>query len=216
MVFLKNNSIPVVASDFALYWFDYKAGFDVIFAQLGWNNSRIQEIGLCRGAATAHGKDWGSIITWTYQQPPYLENGPKIYQDMVTAYKAGAKYILLFNYPQFPENNQYGILEDGHFLAMEQFWNYAKTHPRDLTKTEGEVALVLPKDYGWGMRRPNDSIWGLWPTDNDSALIWQNLNAFTEKYGLKLDIVYDDEKVFTKDYSEQYLWNQTINYDSWQ
>jgi len=216
MVFLKNNSIPVVTSDFALYWFDYKAGFDVIFAQLGWNNSRIQEIGLCRGAATAHGKDWGSIITWTYQQPPYLENGPKIYKDMATAYKAGAKYILLFNYPQFPENNQYGILEDGHFLAMEQFWNYAKTHPRDLTKTEGEVALVLPKDYGWGMRRPNDSIWGLWPTDNDSALIWQNLNAFTEKYGLKLDIVYDDEKVFTKDYSEQYLWNQTINYESWQ
>ncbi len=209
MNFLKNNDVPVVTSDFALYWFDYKAGFDVIFAEQGWNNSRTQEIALCRGAATAHGKDWGTIITWTYNQPPYLETGPETLIDMVTAYDAGAKYILLFNHPQYPETNEYGILNDDHFLAMQEFWNYAKTHPRDPAKTQADVALVLPKDYGWGMRRPDDKIWGLWPADNDSAIIWQNLNAFTQKYGLKLDIIYDDEKPITKNYSEQYLWNQT-------
>lgn len=211
MTFLKNSDIPVVTSDFALYWYDYKAGFDVIFVELGWNNSRIQEIALCRGAATAHGKDWGAIITWTYQQPPYLETGPEIYQDMVTAYDAGAKYILLFNYPQFPESNQYGILTDEHFSAMQKFWNYAKKHPRDLAKTEGEIALVLPRDYGWGMRKPDDTIWGLWPADEDSPIIWQKLKTFTALYGLKLDIIYDEQTPFVKTYSEKYTWNQTMN-----
>jgi hypothetical protein len=44
-------------------------------------------------------------------------------------------------------------------------------------------------------------------------VIWQNLNALTEKYGLKLDVAYEDNRVnFAKDYSEVYLWNETINY----
>ena len=214
MDFLKNKTIPVVTSDFALYWYDYKAGFDVIFAELGWNNSRTQEIALCRGAATAYGKDWGTIITWTYDQPPYLESGPETYHDMLTAYESGAKYILLFDHPQYPGTNKYGVLDDGHFSAMQQFWNYAKTHPRNLAETQADVALVLPKDYGWGMRRSDDLIWGLWPADNNSALIWQTLKVFTEKYGLELDIIYDDQTVFRKGYSEQYLWNQTVNFAS--
>ena len=211
MLFLKDESIPVVTSDFALYWFDYQAGFDVIFAELGWNNSRTQEIALCRGAATAQGKDWGAIITWTYQHPPYLESGPETYLDMVTAYEAGAKYVLLFNYPQYPQTNQYGILTDEHFAAMQQFWNYANSHPKDLAKIRGEVALVLPEGYGWGMRSVNDTIWGLWTADNSSVLIWQNLNALMDRYGLKLDVIYEDNAFdSTKYYSKVYLWNETI------
>jgi hypothetical protein len=211
MLFLKDEAIPVVTSDFALYWFDYQAGFDVIFAELGWNNSRTQEIALCRGAATAQGKDWGAIITWTYQHPPYLENGHETYLDMVTAYEAGAKYILLFNYPQYPQTNQYGILTDEHFTVMQQFWNYANAHPRDLANTLGEAALVLPEDYGWGMRSVTDAIWGLWPADNSSALIWQNLNALMDRYGLKLDVIYEDNAFDSaKYYTEVFLWNETI------
>ena len=45
-VFLKNHNIPVICSDYALYWFDYKGGYDVVFAQLGWNNNPAQEIAL--------------------------------------------------------------------------------------------------------------------------------------------------------------------------
>jgi hypothetical protein len=208
---LKEKGIPVVTSDFTLYWFDYQGGFDVVFAQLGWNNSRAQEIGLCRGAAAAQGKDWGAIVTWTYQQPPYLGTGPEIYEDLVTAYDAGAKYILVFNHPVYPEDNPYGALSEDHFAAMEQFWNYAKT-ARDLTETKREVALVLPKDYGWGMRWPTDRIWGIWGPDDSSPLIWQNVNALVDKYGLKLDIVYDGYGFdFAKDYSKVYLWNETIS-----
>jgi hypothetical protein len=212
MSFLKNNSIPVVTSDFVLYWFDFQGGFDCMFAELGWNNSRAQEIGLCRGAATAMDKDWGTIITWTYQQPPYLESGPETYQDMLISYNSGAECILVFDYyPQNSPSDPYGTLTDEHFAAMEQFWNYTKTNPRDLTKTQGEVALVLPKDYGWGMRNPDDNIWGLWPADNASATIWQNMNTLIDQYGTKLDIVYDGYgHYFSREYSKVYLWNQTL------
>ena len=211
MQFLKEKAIPVVTSDFALYFFDYQAGFDVIFAELGWNNSRAQEIGLCRGAATAQGKDWGAMITWTYQQPPYIGTGPEIYADMVTAYEAGAKYILVFNHPEYPAGNPYGVLSEEHFAAMQQFWNYAKAFPRDLTKTKGEVALVLPKDYGWGLRWPTDNIWGLWGPDDSSPLIWQNVNTLVNRYGLKLDIIYENNTNVNDRYTKVYLWNETLN-----
>jgi hypothetical protein len=208
--FLNDQKIPLVTSDFALYWFDYKAGFDIIFAELGWNNSRPQEIGLCRGAAAAQGKNWGAMIAWTYQQPPYIGTGPEIYSDMITAYEAGAKYILVFNHPEYPEGNPYGLLKDEHFEAMQQFWNCAKTSPRDLTKTKGEVALVLPKDYGWGMRWVTDKIWGLWEPDDYSPLIWKNVNALINRYGIKLDIIYENGTNFTDRYAKVYFWNETI------
>ena len=66
------NRARPYTSDYALYWFDYKAGYDTVFTEFGWNNSRQMDIALCRGAATVKGKDWGAIITWTYDQPPYF------------------------------------------------------------------------------------------------------------------------------------------------
>jgi hypothetical protein len=45
-VLLKNNSIPIFVSDYALYWFDYLSGYDVVFAEVGWNRTFIR-ISLC-------------------------------------------------------------------------------------------------------------------------------------------------------------------------
>ena len=74
------------------------------------------------------------------------------------------------------------------------------------------MAFVLPKDYGWGMRRLDDDIWGLWPADKKVPLIWENVNKLIAKYGLKLDIIHDDTKFNYKEkYSQAYLWNATIN-----
>jgi len=101
----------------------------------------------------------------TYQQPPYLESAPETYQDMLTAYEAGAKYILMFDYANSTQTNQQGVLTDQYFAAMQQFWNYANATPRDLPKTQAQVAFVLPQDDGWGMRNPSDLIWGIWPAD---------------------------------------------------
>jgi hypothetical protein len=74
-----------MASDYALHEFDYRAGYNVVLAEFGYNLSDSLQISLCRGAATMHNKDWGIIITDTYTQPPYLENASQIYDDMVMA-----------------------------------------------------------------------------------------------------------------------------------
>jgi hypothetical protein len=214
---VKSTSLPLFTSDYALYWFDYLAGYDTIFVELGWGISTIQQIALCRGAANVQGKDWGAIITWTYYEPPYLASGPEIYQEMLTAYRAGAKYVAVFNYPKYPEDNVYGILNEKHFTAMKLFWDYVQAFPRETDgKVDGEVALVLPKDYGWGARRSEyvkeDRIWGFWPEDEKILIIGENMKKLMSMYGLRLDIIFDDPQFNYKEkYSEIYFWNSMIN-----
>jgi hypothetical protein len=218
VVDLEKRNISMFTSDYALYWFDYMAGYDTVFAELAWNHSRPQQIGLCRGAANVQGKDWGTMITWTYDQAPFLANGTEILEDMLTAYEAGAKYIVVFNHPVYPENNPYGVLTDDHFWALQTFWKYIHENPEDYGKSKGQVAFVLPKDYGWGMRWSNDSIygfdsiWGLWPADNQSSVIWDKMNKLIENYGFTLDIVYEDPSYnYLDDYTEVYYWYSDIN-----
>jgi hypothetical protein len=211
---LKNRNVTAFTSDYALYWFDYLAGYDTVFVELGWNHSRPQQIGLGRGAANVQEKEWGAIITWTYQNPPYLGNGTEILEDMKTAYRAGAKYLIVFNYPTYPPDNLYGILTDDHFDAMESFWETIHSPQQgSLEKVEAEAAFVLPKDYGWGMRRVNDNIWfPKWGSDNQSSLIWEKMNKLTERYGLKLDIIYDDPRFgYEEKYSNIYFWSDQID-----
>jgi len=200
--------IPVFTADNALYWFDYLAGYDAVFAELGWNHNQEQHIALCRGAANVQNKQWGAIITWAYDDPPYLASGTQILQDMNTAYHSGAKYLIVFNYPQI---NPYGALTEEHFTAMETFWNQIHSFPGNvLGKVEGQVALVLPKDYGWGMRQADDKIWGLWPADDLSPIIGERIAKLINEYGLKLDIIYDDPQFNYKEkYSKIYYWNSS-------
>jgi hypothetical protein len=213
--FLQTNNIPRFVSDYALYWFDYMAGYDVVFAELGFGLSTPQQIGLCRGAATAQNKEWGTIIVWKARNPEdetmgIYKTGPEMLQDMLTSYEAGANYVVIFNFPQHPEDNPYGILTEEHFSAMQQFWQHVCDHPEDYGKTAEQVAFVLPKDYGWGMRTVDDKIWGLWPADTLSPVIWENMNRLIEKYGTQLDIVYDDPMFSYDNYREVFFYSSTI------
>ena len=90
----------VFTSDYGLYWFDYEAGYDTVLAEFGSNNSRTLQIDLARGAAEAQNKEWGVMITWTYNQPPYLESATQLYNDMVLAYNSGAEYIAIYDASQ--------------------------------------------------------------------------------------------------------------------
>jgi len=209
------RSITAFTSDYALYWFDYLAGYDTVFVELGWNHSTPTHIGLCRGAATVQQKDWGAIIVWKDRN---LENdnegiyktGPEMYQDMITAYETGAKYIIIFNYPTDPPFNPYGILTDEHFISIQQFWEHMQGHSEDYGKTEATAALVLPENYGWAFRNPNDRIWGYWGPDEKSQQIWELTQDLLDQYGYTLDIVYDDPNFPIADiYQEIYYWNQT-------
>ena len=119
---LQNRSITAFTSDYALYWFDYLGGYNTVFAEFGSNQSIFLPIAMARGAANMQNKTWGTIITWTYNQPPYLVNGTKMYSELVAGYTAGAKYEIIFDYPTIADN-AYGILTKDQFDAMEKFWN---------------------------------------------------------------------------------------------
>jgi hypothetical protein len=202
------SNFPLFTADYALYSFDYKAGYDVVLAEFGWNQSRLLNVALCRGAATFRNKNWGVMVTWTYNNSPYVESGDKLYNDMVLAYNAGAKYVVVFNYPKV---STYGILEEEHFEALKKFWYYINHNSRVIDSMSDKVAYVLPKDYGYGFRGPNDKIWGLWESDKLSNKIWNDVNILLEKYSLKIDIVYEDgiDHNGTSRYSKLMFWNGT-------
>lgn len=212
---LSDREITAFTADYALYWFDYVSGYDTVFVELGWNLSTPKHIGLCRGAANAQQKDWGAIIVWNDQDPDdskkgTYKTGPEMLQDMMVAYETGAKYVVIFNYPTDPPGNPYGILTEEHFAAMQQFWNHIQQNPEDYGKIQAQAALVLPKNYGWGLRHPEDRIWGYWGPDEFSPQIWQLSQTLLDQYGLSLDIVYDDAAFpIEGKYEKVYYWNQT-------
>lgn len=212
---LVDRSIKAFTADYALYWFDYLAGYDTIFVELGWNHSTPKHIGLCRGAANAQHKDWGAIIVWNSLDPENDKKGvyktaEEMLQDMLVAYETGAKYVIIFNYPKNPPDNPYGILTEEHFAALQQFWDHIQQNPEEYGRTEAQAALVLPKNYGWGMRHPDDKIWGYWGPDEISPQIWELSQYLLDQYGLALDIVYDDPNFPIEEiYEEIYYWNYT-------
>ena len=207
LALLKNVSVNIFTSDYCLYWFDYLGGYNTLFAELGWNHSVAQQIGLVKGAARLQNKDWGTTITWKYNQAPYLDSGEETYNQMLTSYEAGAKYIILFNYPIITD---YGVMSDEHFIALERFWKDITTQKfPDLSQPE--AVLVLPKNYGWGMRSPTDTIWGFWIVDDKAQTIGAFSSKLLAQYGAGLDIVYDDPNypVGKVSYKNVYYWNST-------
>lgn len=208
-VALKNQSISIFCSDYGLHWFDYLAGYNTVFAQLGWNQTFSKDIALVRGAATFQNKDWGVIITWKNTQPPYLDTGDAIYDQMKTSYSAGAKYISIFNYPY--TNGSYGIMQDEHFDALQRLWADIETG-RITRSLSSKVVLILPKNYGFGMRSATDTIWGYWSPDQNTPIIWNNLQILTSKYGYCFDIAYDDSAYPPPNnhYETVYYWNSSI------
>jgi hypothetical protein len=197
-------------ADYALYWFDYKAGYNAIFAEFVGNESRARHIALCRGAASTLNRDWGIIITWKYNQVPYLESGEDMYNDLSLAYSSGAKYAVVFSYP---DSGEYGTLTETHFEALQRFWNTLHANPGSFKEKKAEVAYVVPADYGFGFRSATDTIWGLFPPDNRSAKIYNDVELLMGRYGAGLDILYDGPESAARfgNYSRVYLWNQTVS-----
>ncbi len=204
----------VFTSDYGLYWFDYSAGYDTVFAEFGANQSRQLNIALCRGGAISHGKDWGAIMTWTYDNPPYIESANALYDDLALAYCCGAKYTLVFDYPK-NGSYPYGILTRDHLNAIQRFWN--DIHSADsggLVHEQVKAAYILPAGYGFGFRKPDDTIWGLWPANDQSDKIWNDVNnKLVPKYDCDFDVVYDYPpytEAFRSRYNTLFYWNHTV------
>ncbi len=203
---LNGTNLPLFTCDYGLYWYDYKAGFDGLFSEFGWNYSRHLNAALVRGSATMQNREWGVIILWTYDVPPYIESGQALYDDLVLAYDEGAKYILIFD-----TNKEYDqdILQQEHVQAMQQFWQYVQANPRNSYAQNERVAYVLPQDYGFGFRGPNDKIWGL-QADMLSWNISVGTNQLLNEYGYRLDIIYDGglEPGNNYGYSQLFHWDE--------
>ena len=150
------------------------------------------------------------MITWTYNETPYLDSGDQILNQMLTAYQAGAKYIAIFNYP-YDGVGDYGTLQPNDQLAaLQTFWS--DIHNNKYADLSAPVAaLVLPQNFGWGMRNPNDTIWGFWTTDNRTLQVAIAASTLLTRYGARLDIVYEDPAypVANGHYQHIYYWNQT-------
>jgi hypothetical protein len=200
-------------SDYALYWYDYLSGYDTVFGEFVGNQSRQLAVALCRGAAKSLGKEWGTMITWKYNQPPFIEEPSQLFRDMVLAYRNGAKYIVVFNSPENRSaTTEYGILTRAHLFVMRMFWYYTKLCPRN-GEFPAETAYVLPRDYGYGFRGPADRIWGVFGPDALSPVIWNATNSLIQKYGERLDIVYETktgDKPITLPYEKLIYWNGTV------
>lgn len=214
IITLNNTDIPMFTSDYGLYWWDYLGGYDVMLAELGWNASVAQQIDQVKGAARLQGKDWGTMITWKYDDVPFLDSAKSIYDQMLASYQAGAKYIMIFNYAKDKNaTNTAEAMVDQHYMALYQFWHDIHSKQYE-DNSKPEAALVLPHNYGWGMRNPNDTIWGFWPTDSKTRQIAINMATLLDWYGTKLDIVYEDPAypITNTNYTHVYYWNSTLNY----
>jgi hypothetical protein len=201
--FIKTDKL--FTADYGLYWYDFEAGYDAVLCNFGWNNSRALAIAQCRGAAEMHNKTWGTIVTWTYENPPYIASASEVYQDMVTGYDAGAKYVVVFNYPQ---TGPYGLLTEAHFDAIKEFRNYVLAHPQKPSSNVERVAYIIPDNYGWGLRRPDDTIWGVWDADNKSQQIWNGVMSMVETYGSNFDIIVGSPwtRLFGRYHYDKLIW----------
>jgi hypothetical protein len=205
--FSPSTEYKLFTSDYALYWYDYKAGYDSVFAEFGWNYSRQLNVALARGAAAVQNKDWGVMITWTYTDPPYIESGPELYDDMVLAYNNGAKYIIVFD---TNEDYTQEILGQEHLDAMQQFWQYTQDNPRGSSPTSDRIAYVLPDNYAYGFRGPLDKVWGLWEADWFSVNISMSVSSLLGVCGTNLDIVYPyTQPISSFGYRQVIYWNDT-------
>jgi hypothetical protein len=208
--FYLNYVDRVFTADYALQWFDYKSNYSAIFTEFTSNNTQEIAVAQCRGAAQNFERDYGVIITWKYDAPPYIESGTELLDDLISAYKAGAKYAIVFDYPKL---DTYGILKDEHFEALQQFWDYAHNNPQDFGSQKARTAYVLPQDYGFGLRRANDRIWGLFEADVLSANVWDDVNTLVDVCGFGFDIIYNEPGVADaarSRYERIVFWNDTI------
>jgi hypothetical protein len=187
-------NLKLYTSDYSLYWYDFLSGYDTVLCEfvgkpIG-NENRQVAIALDRGAAKTLGKSWGTIITYGHADGG-LENGTELYSDMRLAWQSGARYIVVFDGNSTP-SGQSGVLKPEHLDAMKKFWDEAMGGNR-YNEFQADVAYVLPTDYGYGFRGPEDKIWGLWSADSIATKIWEDTVHLLTKYEGKIDIIYEEK-----------------------
>ena len=214
-------SAKIFTSDYGLYWFDYASGYSTVFGEFVGNQSRQTTIALDRGAAESFGKPWGVIITWKYDQTPFLESNYSMYVDLAQAYSAGATYEVVFSYPNATLPNHvalpgyYGTLSPDDLKTLQKFWTDIHTNPGQFGSSPAQAAYVVPANFGFGFRSEGDTIWGLFPATNYTytAKIWGDTQFLMMKYPDQLNIIFDNQTIIHPTlnfYAKVFYYNQTI------
>jgi ABC-type glycerol-3-phosphate transport system substrate-binding protein len=146
-----------------------------------------------------------------------------MYNAMRQSYESGAEYVVVFNYrgdtpiiggnslsfnSSVPTGNC--LLQASQFAAIQKFWKQVVENPRETNNVTTQDALVLPANFGGGMRTTVDGMWGIWHSNSTTQQVWNALQMALNKYGSKLDIIYDDPAYPTAGrYQHVVYWNQT-------
>jgi len=134
---------------------------------------------------------------------------------MVLAYENGAKYIVVFDSNANWTGN---VLQQSQLDAVKRFWQYTQDNPRTVSQASSRSAYVLPQDFGYGFRSPNDTIFGLWNANWDgtaslsfTADISMCVVTFLQMLGPNLDILYPSGNLTVKSlgYKNVVYWNDT-------
>ncbi len=133
---------------------------------------------------------------------------------LVVAYRSGAEYVVVFNYYGQSTNQPVGdggaTLKEEHFAAMEKFWTNVVQNAGETNRGAADAVLVLPSNYGGGIRAPDDKIWGYGQPDEKTPQVWNAIQNALANKGNKLDIVYEDPAYpVAGKYQQVYFWNQT-------
>jgi len=134
---------------------------------------------------------------------------------MVQAYRNNAKYIVVFD---TNANWTQNVLDSKQLNAIEEFWQYAQANPRTMINPSDRSVYVLPQDFGFGFRSPNDTIFGLWNANwgGSSSLtfvadISMYVVTFLQMCGDSLDIIYpvSNSNIEALGYKNVVYWNDT-------
>jgi len=66
----------------------------------------------------------------------------------------------------------------------------------------------MPEKYGFGLRRADDNMWGVWSADDKAAGIWSDLQGLINTYGYDFDIIYASpwSRLFARQHYDRLLW----------
>ncbi len=212
------SNVQLFTSDYALDWYDYQAGYNVVWGELGWNQSFTQSIDQVRGAADMAGAKWGTMIDWASLSPPTLLTGDQMYSAMRQSYEGGAEYVVVFNYM----GDQQGqniirnsslpscLLQDTQFAAIQKFWTKIVQNPKETNNVKRAGCACFASELWRIHANQGEGTWGIWQSDSTSLQVWNTLQTSLHKYGSKLDIVYDDPAYPTASlYKHVVYWNGT-------
>ncbi|MGD6808932.1 MAG: hypothetical protein ACQCN3_04465 [Candidatus Bathyarchaeia archaeon] len=94
-------------------------------------------------------------------------------------------------------------------MALEDFWNEVVNNSVVVHgSVKADSVLVLPKNFGGGLRWREDIVWGVFKGDEASGVLWDLLQSALDSYGYALDVVFDDAVYpLSKQYTNV-LWSQ--------